>query len=745
MSNNFQILSSGIVDSQSFCHLQSRRKSPAFIAKFKSPRQNNGVRNSRKNEKGQVALFVALIFQVLFVFFAMIVNVGLLVHHKINLQNSTDFAAYYGAMRQAEMMNAISHVNYQIHQAYKLFMFRYNQLGNGGARYPLTDKDEPLVKPPVFCIAYDPVNAVQGTENYCKKAADTVSIPTPGVPQLFNGAFPFLNFQTAIADTANSLKQAAIKSCRDKMALNFMMLARFAAAYKLDLANRKQLLLHLANQLSLADPTDIDNQSIKQGAYKTLIKNLTYQNQDSLNSKFDSNGKGSGDSTADFQFLNSFSLPGCTGTGNDLEPPGWLSEVSIFPFLFAVDGDCSGSSSDIKFIPKAVNLGNAATIFQNASNTYGPKDMQQMALYLNEPTGEDPTTRLYKSSLGFEKNPWCVAYVGVSAKATPQIPFSPLGSVTLTAKSFAKPFGGRVGPWYGTTWQGSATQSEKAIRNDNAAPLRVDFGTIQIDPNDAATQKALRGSYSRYMGDKVGILSNITTAQMRNAIATMKGGIDLNWYEALGKEDYNDKNSSGDPLAWNQANANIPPPLRNLEIAAIAPDQFDASFYSVDPDYYNNYMQRLQKGYGDQLQFAIRGDLGSRNTGTTDIVRFSVRNQIDTLKNQQLVSIDYQSKLTYYLTDFAQLLTGWNQSSPDNYSMDPTRFGQCPDGLKVNQDDPATFFTPGSCKAGGRVGYSVKLVDGKYLANQPNGKAAQYELGGASVSGTIKNPPPTTF
>jgi hypothetical protein len=156
-------------------------------------------------------------------------------------------------------------------------------------------------------------------------------------------------------------------------------------------------------------------------------------------------------------------------------------------------------------------------------------------------------------------------------------------------------------------------------------------------------------------------------------------------------------------------------------------------------------MQRLQKGYGDQLPFAIRGDLGSRNTGTNDIIRFSVRNQIDTLKNQQLVTLDYQSKMMYYLTDFAQLLTGWNQSSPDNYSMDPTRFGQCPDNLKISQDDPANFFAPGSCKAGGRVGYSVKLVDGKYLANQPNGKAAQYELGGQGVSGTIKNPPPSTF
>jgi hypothetical protein len=697
-----------------------------------------------RNQKGQVALFVALIFQVLFVFFAMIVNVGLLVHHKINLQNSVDLSAYYGAMRQAEMMNSIAHVNYQIRQAYKLFMFRYQQLGNAGAtKQPLLDTDSAVTWPTVFCIAYSPVNAVQGTESYCMSASEGMTVPTPGVPELFSGAFPFINFQNAIANTANQLKTAAVTSCRDKMALNYMMLARFEAAYKLDLANRKQLLLRLANQLSTSDPTDIDGQSIRTGAFRTLVKNLTYQNQDSIKSHFDDRGVGGGAADADFQFVNSLALPGCTSTGNELDPPGWLSEISIFPFLYAVDADCS-SGEALHFAPKPVNLGNAASQFTNAINLYGKPAVQQMSQYMNEPTGEDPQTRLYKSSLGFEKNPWCMAYVGVSAKVTPQIPFSPLGSVTLTAKAYAKPFGGRIGPWYGTTWPSSATKSEGQPRTDGAAPIRVDIGRINIDPKDPETVAALKGSYGRYMGDKIGILSNMTMKEMRTAIQGLrqKGGIDLNWYAALGAEDYNDKNSSGDPLAWNQTNASLVPPMRDLEIAAIAPDQFDASYYSVDPDFYNNYVTRLQKGYGDKFQFAIRGDLGSRMTGTDEQKRFSIRNQIETLKDPQKKVFDWQQKLMYYVTDFGQLLTAWNQTSPDSYVMDQTRFGECPDGMKVKQDDPANFYTPGSCKAGGRTGYSVKLVDGKYLQNQPNGKAQQYELGGKGISGTIKNPPP---
>ena len=72
------------------------------------------LRQPLSNSRGQAAIFVALIFNVLFVFFAMAINVGLVVHDKINLQNSADLAAYYAASKQAEMLNVIAHQNYQI-------------------------------------------------------------------------------------------------------------------------------------------------------------------------------------------------------------------------------------------------------------------------------------------------------------------------------------------------------------------------------------------------------------------------------------------------------------------------------------------------------------------------------------------------------------------------------------------------------------------------------------------------------
>ena len=49
--------------------------------------------SSMKGQHGQASILIAIIFQVLFIFFAMVINVGLLVHDKINLQNSVDIAA----------------------------------------------------------------------------------------------------------------------------------------------------------------------------------------------------------------------------------------------------------------------------------------------------------------------------------------------------------------------------------------------------------------------------------------------------------------------------------------------------------------------------------------------------------------------------------------------------------------------------------------------------------------------------
>ena len=85
-----------------------------------------------KNVKGQMAIFFVLIFQVLFILFAITLNLAFVIHDKINLQNSVDLAAYYGAKKQAEVLNTLAHINYQMRQNYKLLAWRYRILGTLG-------------------------------------------------------------------------------------------------------------------------------------------------------------------------------------------------------------------------------------------------------------------------------------------------------------------------------------------------------------------------------------------------------------------------------------------------------------------------------------------------------------------------------------------------------------------------------------------------------------------------------------
>ena len=67
-----------------------------------------------KNTRGQVAIFALLMFSMIFMFFGMAINIGMLVHHKINLQNAADLAALSAAAEQARILNMIGWEKYQL-------------------------------------------------------------------------------------------------------------------------------------------------------------------------------------------------------------------------------------------------------------------------------------------------------------------------------------------------------------------------------------------------------------------------------------------------------------------------------------------------------------------------------------------------------------------------------------------------------------------------------------------------------
>lgn len=715
-----------------------------------------------RNRKGQVAIFIALIFQVLFLFFAMIINVGLLVHHKINLQNSADLAAYYGAMKQAEMMNAVGHVNYQIRQSWKLLAWRYRQLGTAGDYnihpYKKLSKTiegdieglpvgasasaQQYYDAPPFCITYAPFAPMPSrSESTCKDQSALKKIVLFNPPPVIAG---FLNINTAIHNASTRALNEAIDRCKYVGQFNYMVLARFIAAYNIDQGERKDLINMLSRGLSEKpdDFREISGDLASEGIIKTFKNNLTEANRNSIKDN-------------QIKIINGLGQNDCNGVGvANTDPAKWLSEVKVKPAYSYMDFKCgAGSPPRVDPDPKELNK-------QNLPN-YTDVLADEVS-YLSQ--FADPLQAPYNSSLGVEKNPWCMAYVGVSAETKPSIPFAPLGGVTLKARSFAKPFGGKIGPWYYSQWPRSSNQSSGGKRIDPLLPWREGDKSNQADPRDP-TRIA---NYSRFPGDTAGMKSKVVQGQFGRAIynlstewsqrapnpalddslpANFSRSAEPNFFHwnHLGQTFKAEK--SGDILAWD-TQSDTYPRMRDLELMAILPDLFDITYYSIEPDFYHNYYLKLANEYVKKVPGfydVVRPDLGVRmNSKDKSLSEFSVRDQYLVYKRVKTTDpqanepkVEFDTKLRYVVTNVFQVLTSWVGKDLMDYSLDPEKFGKC---TSTKEELEKGGPTSGDCINGGRTGYSVKMVSSDYL------RAQDLDLGGdGGATGGILNPPDKDF
>ena len=687
------------------------------------------------NETGQMTVFVALIFQVLFVFFAMVINIGLLVHDKINLQNAVDFGAYYGAQRQAEILNEIAHVNYQMHQDNKLLAWRFHVLANLGRTQNQAvagaSEDVRAFPPgalenenPSVCVM-NPYwfEATQGStqlENYCYRpygsAGNIVKIPpliiaAPFVPGVLAGA---IQIGTLIGN-----QTAALTS--DQGPLNWTFAMQMLVAYRVSLSSRKAVIQKLRANLVSEDLKDQKNESTRAGVLQTIKKNLTLSNASSFNEE-------------NFRFANGLANPACSGQGGD--GSGTISEVRTAPLLLYT---------------YTTDLGSNFTLGTDAINTrhftddkiQPPQLLQFLSAYVGEPAvanGNDTEVGLQASSLGFEKNPWCMAYVGVSAKTSPRKPFAPFGKpVQLVARSFAQPFGGRVGPWYKNQWPQNASQSTGARIDPLSTPRFPDE-----TPVGGANFQALLPNYSRYPGDQAGVRALAHQAAERRYLRGYNktaGGSQLSFQFYV---NFDRIPIHGDPLAFdNRLNASpttINPEVRNVRNAeelAVAPDLFDATYYSIDLNYAANY-KMLNNGdvrFGNLgnpfgIKRSVAPDIGGRN-GTLFEGR-TIKDQIENANNGA-TGLDplLRNTIGYYLSKAEHVLTGWAPKSNSDFGFPVERFGIC-----KHYASKLEYMIPGVCTNGGRVGYSVRTISRDHLLS-PN-----WEIGGEGQKGPIKNPPP---
>ena len=678
---------------------------------------------SKLGRQGQLAIFIIFIFQVVFVFFAMSLNVALVVHDKINLQNSVDLAAYYGAMKQAESLNVIAHINYQIRQSWKLLAWRYRVLGNLPAvrrtlGYSSGNTDESQLLLPhthsnsankgyVICLNYtshsdpgwgwgifsDPKKPIDNSfvqfnspiaGKFCKDIDMTIE-PFPTVSPV--GAWQ------AFVDNMNLTIQNANIDIEHKCTIgnytNWLFALFSYYHFRMDQSKKEKLIYKIANEIIKQGREFYQSPqlTIERGVKNTLESNLTYINKTYFN-------------TNEFKTYNSLE-------GKD--PNTWLKPKSFYalaPIYTKMEKEAvlgNSSVSNCKSSPGHVlrhipplnpinaNLGQLAQQLRHFSSS---------ANLCN-----DSTPHICNPSAGLSKDPDFIVYYGVKAEVNYQKQiFQPFtNGLTLKAQAFAKPFGGRIGP---------------AVR-DSLLP--------QINPpsnTDLQTIMSYMPNYSKYPGDTLGLTSFYVHSEWADRLYhSPRANKSIRNY--IPQQITTIINSYGSPLAKSDS-------AKQWEIAAVAPDLFDVTYFSIMPSYMETYFPILEDIFGTGK---IPRDFDNGPAGASGQAQ-GIRRQLAATKTtpddggKDVWPLNFNTtnpafrtldKPFYVIKELDHLLTGWNPpktkyTQSTNYGeIGTSYFGECTTWDTGIATNPKNYIANG-CVLGGRTGYSVKMVSKAALA-----------------------------
>lgn len=687
------------------------------------PQQVKCILSIVMNKKGQATVLIGIIFQVVFIFFAMVINVGLLVNDKINLQNSVDIAAYYGAMKQAEVLNTMAHVNFQIRQAWKLMNWRLWALGDIGrfdqflngdissateselrARTSSSDNNmlNICTRNPFWSDEWN-LAGNNPVQNFCKSANFEIPRLKPlslrGVQTL-----PIFGFMRIFE--AQSQRNANVfgSDCERGAGFNYYYAAAILASYKITVANKKGIMRELQNLLIQGnDFKDIMGASVRGTTENVFRKNLTLANKESIDG---------------FEFYNSLNQ-------NPFLVPIDVRVRMTYTDMFGTPGSCKGQVKDIIEEPQTKNgtiLKLVSLIDGLAGSDYSNDVKPQSAEVFSKGTAKNDFTAP-TSTVGFEKNPWVIAYVKVKAQTKPKMLFSPIGDgrVTLTAEAYAMPFGGKVGPWYKASWSRdqntSAGPEEEKI--DRLLPPRVGEASTNRNAN-----VFYEPNYSRFPGDNLGMRSGLARTQ----------GLDLLRFQSnrdrpsLFNDDYGNIIASleanqfrQDPLVFSTSGKSDN--LRTAEKIAVAPDLFDAAYYSIQRNFEEDFLNKKSGGFLNKLcpigceDFGT--DISKKMKGQT-----ATQTKPSTLEEAILRVRQTQQRLFWKIKDPDHLNTSWTQEAADRY-------------LPLDGGPSELIAAPSTARSGvgGRSGYSVKIVSESFLTKP-------LALGGKGAGpGVILNPP----
>lgn len=418
------------------------------------------------NEKGQISIFFSASLIVLISIVAFVINVGLFVKAKINLQNATDAAAFSGAAVQARQLSKIAYLNWEMRNVYKEWMYKYYVIGNlnvndvinpgGGGKMSFRLQEDLNVLS--GAVAKDPYNIpavcihIAGTgTNICKNYA------VPGLPEFASSNL--VGAEEASRAFMDSLIGTKILDCVDRTKLNMLVASTWAYNVLTQnwdqtlmgsgppvLANKQgawpravELAMRMRNlEFVMNRPAETSgmcltkDEGINCGKEISEIEGEKKLGNERLVKAFYSGYRNLGNDI-DNEMKNSFTLKEISPKLPPIAGPRSASNLLVPP---TISSQYHKTYVDLKLMMVNLAVFYAAMIPRGDEGVSGACDVSKVAI----PVPGYP--------LGFYKNPDIVTYYAVKGEAKFNGMFNPFGTepITLRAYAAAKPFGGRIGP-----------------------------------------------------------------------------------------------------------------------------------------------------------------------------------------------------------------------------------------------------------------------------------------------------------
>lgn len=410
------------------------------------------------NQKGQLSIFFAMTLVLLLGVMAFVINIGLFVKAKINLQNSVDAAAWAGAAVQSRQLTNIAYLNWEMRNTYKEWMYKYYVIGQS-ANTALTasyqaggDSVSYLLKTFSGSEASDSYNFPSicihiGDPNLC----GIFSLPglprfkPVGIPGVDSGIDQLLN-QIAQTKSADCSQRSSINSSTAMLwtygvgddsfpidgSLNIASQRIGAWPQAFELAIRIRNLEKMMNEPPISESicasgcsnpiSEIENRNRELPFYERTIKAF-YSGYRSLGN-------------------------GQTGLKNSFKmyelPPRQLTipNNSLSSYLIPGGSSIEKYYVDLKLFP--LNLAIFYTMFEASSEQTGAvtSDADCSVRKVALPVPGYP--------FGFAKNPEVLTYYAVKGEAEYTSLLNPFdwdgAGIKIEAYAAAKPYGGRIGP-----------------------------------------------------------------------------------------------------------------------------------------------------------------------------------------------------------------------------------------------------------------------------------------------------------